>query len=79
MLTEKQEIQGQEPPEEKPASQREEKQQPLLSVRGLRRLYKEESPKLFARPGYVHAVDGIDFDIWPGETFGLVGESGCCK
>lgn len=79
MLTEKQEIQGQEPPEEKPASQREEKQQPLLSVRGLRRLYKEESPKLFARPGYVHAVDGIDFDIWPGETFGLVGESGCGK
>ena len=28
---------------------------------------------------YVHAVDGIDFEISRGETFGLVGESGCGK
>ena len=45
---------------------------PLLSVRGLRTRYD-------GRSGPVMAVDGVDLDLWPGETLGLVGESGCGK
>jgi peptide/nickel transport system ATP-binding protein len=45
---------------------------PILKVRDLRVYY--ETPK-----GDVLAVDGIDFDLYRGETLGLVGESGCGK
>jgi peptide/nickel transport system ATP-binding protein len=45
---------------------------PVLKVRDLRVYY--ETPK-----GDVLAVDGIDFDLFEGETLGLVGESGCGK
>jgi ABC-type glutathione transport system ATPase component len=49
---------------------------PLLSVRGLRREFTS-GPAL--RRKVVAAVKGVDFDIQPGETFGLVGESGSGK
>jgi peptide/nickel transport system ATP-binding protein len=45
---------------------------PVLKVRDLRVYY--ETPK-----GDVLAVDGINFDLFEGETLGLVGESGCGK
>lgn len=52
---------------------------PLLSVRNLRKYFPVRSG-LFSRiSAWVKAVDDVTFDIRPGETFGLVGESGCGK
>jgi ABC-type oligopeptide transport system ATPase subunit len=51
----------------------------LLAVRDLRK-YFPVGGSLFGKPrGVVKAVDGISFTIGPGETLGLVGESGCGK
>ena len=52
---------------------------PLLRVEHLVKTYKAPSDKLFQKPGTVHAVDDVTFDIFEGETLGLVGESGCGK
>ncbi len=45
---------------------------PLLSVRDLRTYF-------FQDEGTVKAVDGASFDVFPGKTMGMVGESGCGK
>ena len=51
----------------------------LLSVRDLKKHYANKKG-LFARDaGAVKAVDGVSFEVMPGETLGLVGESGCGK
>ena len=47
-------------------------QKPLLEVKNLRTYFYTED-------GVVHAVDGVDFVVYPGEVLGLVGESGCGK
>ena len=46
--------------------------EPILQVKNLSKHFKIES-------GFLQAVDGLNFDIYKGETFGLVGESGCGK
>ncbi|MEV6369815.1 dipeptide ABC transporter ATP-binding protein [Micromonospora musae] len=51
--------------------------EPLLRVRGLAKHFPVRTG-LRSR-GVVRAVDGLDFDVRPGETVGLVGESGCGK
>ncbi|MGH2387982.1 MAG: ATP-binding cassette domain-containing protein, partial [Chloroflexota bacterium] len=52
---------------------------PLIQVRELRTYFPTGRRGLFGARGSVKAVDGLTFDIFKGETLGLVGESGCGK
>jgi peptide/nickel transport system ATP-binding protein/oligopeptide transport system ATP-binding protein len=53
--------------------------EPLLSVSGLRKYFPVTRGVLRRQVGAVKAVDGLDFEVLPGHTLGLVGESGCGK
>jgi len=51
----------------------------LVEVRSLRKHFRLPGGWLSGTTRFVYAVDGVDLTIAPGETLGLVGESGCGK
>jgi len=56
-----------------------EKKEPLLQVKNLKTYFPSKKNFFGKVTDYVKAVDDVSFDVYPGETMGLVGESGCGK
>jgi len=52
---------------------------PLIEVKGLTTRFDIRKGLFGTATGRIHAVEGIDFSLQPGETLALVGESGCGK
>lgn len=55
------------------------KQEPILKVQNLKTWFPTKKNFFGKTLDYVKAVDDVSFDVYPGETLGLVGESGCGK
>jgi oligopeptide/dipeptide ABC transporter ATP-binding protein len=54
--------------------------EPLVKVTGVKKYFPITQGIIFQREvGRVHAVDGVDLEVLPGETLGIVGETGCGK
>ena len=54
-------------------------QETILKIRGLKTYFPVKKGLLRTVAAHVKAVDGVDLEIYRGETLGLVGESGCGK
>jgi peptide/nickel transport system ATP-binding protein len=65
---------------EKPEPATAESRTPLVKITGIKKYFPITQGIIFQKKiGNVHAVDGVDLEIYPGETVGLVGETGCGK
>ena len=53
--------------------------EPLLEIKGLKKYFPIRGGLLQKQVASVRAVDDVSFNVYKGETFGLVGESGCGK
>jgi oligopeptide transport system ATP-binding protein len=54
--------------------------EPLVRLSGVKKYFPITQGIIFQREvGRVHAVDGVDLEVFPGETLGIVGETGCGK
>ena len=54
-------------------------QEPILKVQNLKTWYPLRKGVFGRTYDYIKSVDDVSFDVYPGETLGLVGESGCGK
>ena len=52
---------------------------PLVEIKNLKKHFRSPSSHFGTKDKWVKAIDGVSFEIFPGETVGLVGESGCGK
>ncbi|MBN4051193.1 ABC transporter ATP-binding protein [bacterium AH-315-M05] len=55
------------------------KKEPILRIKNLKTYFPVRKGLFGKITDYIRAVDDISFDVFPGETLGLVGESGCGK